>query len=162
MACSLLKLGSLEKTVIASQFLSGLHSGTIFLWIKQCHMSFWGATGYAVFWKKWFFDHLQLFCYNDFLIRCQKNVLLWRIHVSLGPKWKNPGSGVPSLIAVDKPFPRLQPSLGSTKQSQKNKQAFSWEEYNEINIKKLFISFCTMFWYIILGWYHDNLLMKIK
>ena len=30
-ACSLLKLGSLEKTVIASLFHSGLHSCTIFL-----------------------------------------------------------------------------------------------------------------------------------
>ena len=39
-ACSLLKLGSLEKTVIASLFHSGLHSGTIFLWKKRCHMSF--------------------------------------------------------------------------------------------------------------------------
>ena len=29
-ACSLLKLGSMEKTVIASLFHSGLHSGTIF------------------------------------------------------------------------------------------------------------------------------------
>ena len=35
-ACSLLKLGSLEKTVIASLF----HSGTIFLWKKRCRMSF--------------------------------------------------------------------------------------------------------------------------
>ena len=26
----------------------------------------------------------------------------------------------------------------------------------------LFMSFCTIFSYIILGWYHDNLLMKIK
>ena len=34
--CSLLKLGSLEKTVIASR----LHSGTIFLWKKRCHMSY--------------------------------------------------------------------------------------------------------------------------
>ena len=33
-AYSLLKLGSLEKTVIASLFHSGLHSGIIFLWIK--------------------------------------------------------------------------------------------------------------------------------
>ena len=32
-ACSLLKLGSLEKTVIASLFHSGLHSGK-----KRCHM----------------------------------------------------------------------------------------------------------------------------
>ena len=30
-ACSLLKLGSLEKNIIASLFLSGLHSGTIFV-----------------------------------------------------------------------------------------------------------------------------------
>ena len=39
-ACSLLKLGSLEKTIIASLFHSGFHSGTIFLWKKRCHMSF--------------------------------------------------------------------------------------------------------------------------
>ena len=25
----------------------------------------------------------------------------------------------------------------------------------------LFISFCTLFWYVILGWYHDNLGWKI-
>ena len=37
-ACSLLKLGNLEKTVIASLFPSGLLSGTIFLWKKRCHM----------------------------------------------------------------------------------------------------------------------------
>jgi hypothetical protein len=48
-ACSFLKLGSLEKTVIASLFYSGLHSGTIFLGKKQCHMLIWGMTGYAVF-----------------------------------------------------------------------------------------------------------------
>jgi hypothetical protein len=34
-AMSLLKLGSLEKTIIASLFHSGLHSGTIFLWKKD-------------------------------------------------------------------------------------------------------------------------------
>ena len=39
-ACSLLKLGSLERTVIASLFHSGLHSDTIFLWKKPCHMSY--------------------------------------------------------------------------------------------------------------------------
>ena len=33
-----LKLGSLEKTVIASLFHSGLHSSSPFLWKKQCHM----------------------------------------------------------------------------------------------------------------------------
>ena len=34
-ACSILKLGSLEKTVIASLFYSDLHSDTIFLWKKK-------------------------------------------------------------------------------------------------------------------------------
>jgi hypothetical protein len=48
-ACSLHKLGSLEKTVIDSLFHSGWHSGTFFLWKKRCHMLFWGMTGYAVF-----------------------------------------------------------------------------------------------------------------
>ena len=38
-ACSLLKLGILEKNVIASLFHSGLYSG-IFLWEKRCHMSY--------------------------------------------------------------------------------------------------------------------------
>jgi len=75
-ACSLLKLGSLEKTVIAFLFHSGLHSGTIFLWKKRCHMLFWGTTGYAILWQKkrprifmmpnWFFDHLQLFSFQPF------------------------------------------------------------------------------------------------
>ena len=51
-ACSLLKLVSLEKTVTGSLFHSGLHSGTIFLWKKQCHMLFWGTTGYAGYWQK--------------------------------------------------------------------------------------------------------------
>ena len=48
-ACSLLELGSLEKIVITSLFHSGLHSGTIFMWKKCCHMLFWGTTGCAVF-----------------------------------------------------------------------------------------------------------------
>ena len=52
-ACSLLKLGGLEKTDIAFLFHSGLQSGTIF---------------------------------------CGKKMS----YVSLQPKWKNPGSGVPS------------------------------------------------------------------
>ena len=71
-----LKLGSLKKTAIASLFHSGLHSGTIFLWKKQCYMLFWGTTGYAVFLTKkrpkfflmpsWFFDNLQLFLFEPF------------------------------------------------------------------------------------------------
>ena len=51
-ACSLLKLGSLEKTVIASLFHSGLHSGTIFLWKKRCHMLFWERQVMPFFDKK--------------------------------------------------------------------------------------------------------------
>ena len=30
----------------------------------------------------------------------------------IAPKWKNPDSGVPSLMAADKPCLQLQPSLG--------------------------------------------------
>jgi hypothetical protein len=119
-----IKLGSLEKTVTSSLFHPGLNSGTIFLWKKRCHMLFWGTTGYAVFRQKkrpkifmmpnWFFDHLQLFLVQQFLIRCQTKVLLWRIHICLVPKWKNPGSGVPSLMAADKPCLQLQHSLLKT------------------------------------------------
>jgi hypothetical protein len=111
-----IKLKSLEKTVIASLFHSGLHSSTIFLWKKQCH--FWEQQVMPFFDKKIlggkidFLIICNLFWSNHFLIRCQTKVLLWRIHVSLGPNWKNPGSGVPSLMAADKPCPQLQPSLG--------------------------------------------------
>ena len=73
MACSLLNLGSLENTIIASLFHSGLHSGTIFLWKKQCHMLFWGMTGYAIFWQKK--DQEFLWCQIDFLIVCNFFVL---------------------------------------------------------------------------------------
>jgi hypothetical protein len=45
-AYSLLKLGSLEKTVIASLFHSGLHSDTIVLWEKRFHISD-AASGWA-------------------------------------------------------------------------------------------------------------------
>ncbi len=40
----------------------------------------------------------NFFWFNHFLIRCQTKVLLYWIHVSLGPKWKNLGSGVPILV----------------------------------------------------------------
>ena len=72
-ACCLLKPGSLEKTIIASLFHSGSHSGTIFLWKKRCHMLFWGTTGYAVFWAKK--DQNFLWCQIDFLIIC--NFFCW-------------------------------------------------------------------------------------
>ena len=62
----------------------------------------------------WFFWSFATFFWsNHFLIRCQTKVLLWRNHVSLGSKWKNPCSGFPSLMAADKPCPQLQPSLVS-------------------------------------------------
>jgi len=48
---------------------------------------------------------------KDQKILCQIDFL---ISVSLGPKWKNPASGVPSLMAADKPCPQLQPSLTRT------------------------------------------------
>ena len=45
------------------------------------------------------------------MIRCQTKVLLYWLQVSLRPDCKNFGSGVPSLMAADKPCPQLQPSL---------------------------------------------------
>ena len=48
---------------------------------------------------------------NHFLIRCQTKVLLYWLQVSLRPDSKNLVSGVPSLMAADKPCPQLQPSL---------------------------------------------------
>ena len=45
------------------------------------------------------------------MIRCQTKVLLYWLQVSLRPDCKNLGSGVPSLMAADKPCPQLQPSL---------------------------------------------------
>jgi hypothetical protein len=67
-ACCLLKLGSLEKTVIASLFHSGLHSGTIFLWKKRCHMSFniRERQDMSFFWKK----------EKKKILRCQINFLI--------------------------------------------------------------------------------------
>ena len=48
------------------------------------------------------------------MIRCQTKVLLYWLQVSVQPDCKNLGSGVPSLMAADKPFPQLQPSLLTT------------------------------------------------
>ena len=48
-ACSLLKLGSLEKTVIASLFYSGLHSGSPFLSKKGHILSFPNMTYDIIF-----------------------------------------------------------------------------------------------------------------
>ena len=45
------------------------------------------------------------------MIRCQTKVLLYWLQVSLQPDCKNLGSGVPILMAADKPCPQLQPSL---------------------------------------------------
>ena len=51
------------------------------------------------------------FLSNHFWIRCLKKVLLYWLQVSLKPDCKNLGSGVPILMAADKPRPQLQPSL---------------------------------------------------
>ena len=57
----------------------------------------------------------NFFWSNHFLIMYQTKILLWRIHVSLGPTWKNPSFGVPSLLmAAGKPCPQLQTSLKIT------------------------------------------------
>ena len=39
---------------------------------------------------------------------------------------------------------------------------YSTNAWGKKPAKNLFMSFCTIFWYVILGWYHNNLLMKIK
>ena len=41
----------------------------------------------------------NFFWSSHFLIRCQTKVLLYWIHISLGSKWKNLGSGVLILVA---------------------------------------------------------------
>ena len=70
MACSLLKLGSLEKNIIASLFHSGLLSDTIFCEKNDVICHFRERQYMSIFWEKktknilvpnWFFDHLQLF-----------------------------------------------------------------------------------------------------
>ena len=86
-ACSLLKLGSLEKTVIASRFHSGLHSSSSFfcrknhtIWpfafigdspffyMKKTKKILWCQIDFLIIWN--------FFCSNHFLIRCQTKVLL--------------------------------------------------------------------------------------
>ena len=99
-----IKLGSLEKPVIASLFHSGLDSGTIFLWKKRCHMLFLGTTGMLFFDKKYqknydarlIFDRLQLFLVKPFFDQVPNKGSALENPVSLEPKWKNPGSGVSS------------------------------------------------------------------
>ena len=59
----------------------------------------------------WFLDHSQPFLYDHFLIRSHAKVFLYWLQVSLQPDCKNLGSGVPILMAADKPCPHLQPSL---------------------------------------------------
>ena len=70
--------------------------------------------------KCWSFSYCTLACTEQsyfcrksytFLIRCQTKVLLWWLQVSLKPDCENWGSGVPILMAADKPCPQLQPSL---------------------------------------------------
>ena len=100
-ACSLLHLRSLEKTVIASLFHSGLHSGNIFCGkneaihhvsrqqvMRLCHY-FYKKRLKNIMVPNWF-----LIIWNFFW--CQIKVFTYWIHVSLGLKLKNLGSEVPS------------------------------------------------------------------
>ena len=45
------------------------------------------------------------------MIRCQTKIFLYWMQVSLRSDCKNLGSGLPSLMSADKPFPLLQTSL---------------------------------------------------
>ena len=64
-ACSLFKLGSLEKTIIASLNPSGLHPGNIFFVGKRCPMSLLGNDGLCRFLTKKK-DQKILCCQIDF------------------------------------------------------------------------------------------------
>ena len=76
MACSLLKLGSLKKTIIASLFHSGLHLDIIFCGknVVICYsrkgqvMPFFDKKKRPKFFMmpNWFFDDLQLFLFSTF------------------------------------------------------------------------------------------------
>ena len=78
-ACSLLKLGILEKTIIASLFYSGWHSGTIFCG-KNDVICYIGERQDTSFFNKLcqidFLITCNFFCSNHFLARCQTKVLL--------------------------------------------------------------------------------------
>jgi len=116
-----INLGSLGKTVIASLFHPGLHSGAIFCGkndvicysIEQQVMSFFGKkkTQKSLWCQIDFLIICNFFCFSQFLIKCHTKVLFWRIHASLGPKWKNPGTGVISLMAADKPCPQVSSTM---------------------------------------------------
>ena len=96
---------------------------------KWCHMLCYLTKGYVIFSTKnrsknimmpnWFLDHLQLFL---------AKVFIYWIHFSLGLKWKNPGSWVPSLMAADKPCPKLQPSLVLSTFAKFN--IFGWPQFH--------------------------------
>ena len=59
-----------------------------------------------------FFDHLQPFLVKPFFDQLQeKKVLLYWLQVRLQPDSKNLGSGIPNLMAADKPCPQLLASL---------------------------------------------------
>ena len=59
----------------------------------------------------WFLDHLQPFLVKSFLDQVPNKGFPLVLQVSLQPNCKNLDSGVPSLMAADKPCPQLQPSL---------------------------------------------------
>ena len=88
----------------------------------------------SFFWQKnlWcqidFLIICNFFWSNHFWIRCQIKVFLYWIHVSLGPKWKNLGSGFPSLVAstashatyYNLPYLQLHRHFDNTVQGEEN------------------------------------------
>ena len=59
----------------------------------------------------WFLDHLQPFLVKPFFDQVSNKGIAFWLQVILQPDCKNSGSGVPSLMAADKPCPQLQPTL---------------------------------------------------
>ena len=117
-----IKLGSLEKTVGSCLLRSGVYYEQSFSCRKNCTTQPFTFIGDSLFFYKrktsiflWcqidFYIICNLFWSHYFLIRCQTNVLLYWLQVSLQPDCKNLDSGFPILMAADKPCPLLQPSL---------------------------------------------------
>ena len=86
-----------------------IHYCTWYTFFRNRYQSVFLKKRLAFFWCQIDFQIIcNLFWHNHFLIRCHRKGLLYRLQVSLGPDL---GSGVPILMAADKPCPLLQPSL---------------------------------------------------
>jgi hypothetical protein len=89
-----IKLGSLEKTVGASLIALCCVLSSLFLEKKTNYITFCLRSWHSIFLQK---------KTNYFLIMCQTKVLFYWLQVCLQLDCKNLGSGVPSLMAADKP-----------------------------------------------------------